>query len=97
MAKKDLKEYRIWKAMKARCYAPCLKHLSYQQKGIIVCDEWKNSFDKFYEDMGPIPSNKYSLDRINPDKDYTPSNCQWILKTENSRKGNLQRRKQIER
>ena len=50
MAKKDLKEYRIWKAMKSRCYAPCLKHLSYQQKGIIVCDEWKNSFDKFYED-----------------------------------------------
>ena len=48
-------------------------------------------------DMGERPSKEYSLDRINPDKDYTPSNCQWILKTENSRKGNLQRRKQIER
>lgn len=35
MAKKDLKEYRIWKAMKSRCYAPCLKHLSYQQKELL--------------------------------------------------------------
>ena len=77
MAKKDLKEYRIWKAMKSRCYSPCLKHLSYQQKGIIVCDEWKNSFDKFYEDMGPIPSNNHSLDRINNNGNYCKKNCRW--------------------
>lgn len=75
MAKKDLKEYRIWKAMKSRCYSQCLKHLSYQQKGIIVCDEWKNSFDKFYEDMGPIPSNNHSLDRINNNGNYCKENC----------------------
>ena len=81
MAKKDLKEYRIWKAMKSRCYAPCLKHLSYQQKGIIVCDEWKNSFDKFYEDMGPIPSNNHSLDRINNNGNYCKENCRWVTRS----------------
>ena len=91
MAKKDLKEYRIWKAMKSRCYAPCLKHLSYQQKGIIVCDEWKNSFDKFYEDMGPIPSNKHSLDRINNNGNYCKENCRWATAEQqaNNKRNNI--------
>lgn len=92
MAKKDLKEYGIWKAMKSRCYSPCLKHLSYQQKGIIVCDEWKNSFDKFYEDMGPIPSNNHSLDRINNNGNYCKENCRWAtaeIQTKNRGNFNL--------
>ena len=77
MAKNDLKEYRIWKGMKSRCYAPCLKNTTYQIKGIVVCDEWKNSFEKFYEDMGPIPSNNHSLDRIDNDGNYCKDNCRW--------------------
>ena len=69
-------EYRIWKAMRARCYAPCnAKMGKYQIKGIKVCDRW-NSFDNFYADMGDRPSG-YTLDRIDCDKDYCPSNCRW--------------------
>jgi len=90
--------YQSWRAMKQRCYCPNNKdYHNYGGKGIIVCEEWKDSFIQFLSDMGVRPSKDYSLDRIDPNKNYCPSNCQWILKTENSRKGNLQRRKQIER
>lgn len=62
----------------------------------IVCSEWKDSFIQFLEDMGERPSRDYSLDRIDPNKDYCPSNCQWITKAENSRKGNAQRHNRAE-
>ena len=92
MAKNDLKEYRIWKSMKSRCYSACHKKSSYQQKGIIVCDEWKNSFDKFYKEMGPILSNNHSLDRINNDGNYCKENCRWAtaeIQTKNRGNFNL--------
>lgn len=69
---------------------------NYGGKGIIVCSEWKDSFKQFLFDMGERPSKDYSLDRIDPTKNYCPLNCQWILKAENSRKGNTQRRKRVE-
>lgn len=74
------KGYRAWKAMKARCYAPCnINDGSYQKLGIKVCDRWINSFDNFMDDMGKAPSSKHSLDRIENDKEYSPSNCRWAL------------------
>ena len=86
MNKKSMKEYRIWRAMKARCYSPCNQNDGYYQKeNIQVCDRWKNSFQNFLEDMGKIPSNDYSIERIDYRKDYCPENCKWIKFSEQSK------------
>ena len=71
-------EYTAWKAMRARCGNPNNPAYStYGGRGISVCEEWRDSFEAFYASMGPKPSNKHSLDRIDPNGDYTPANCQW--------------------
>lgn len=83
--------YQSWRAMNQRCN--CSKNKDYHNyggRGIQVTPEWK-SFVSFLNNMGERPSKEYSLDRIDPDGNYTPFNCQWILKTENSRKGNAER------
>lgn len=86
MNKSSTKEYQVWKRMKARCYSPCNKNMgNYQKNNIVVCDRWKNNFDNFLEDMGHIPNKDYSLERINNKKDYEPSNCKWIHKSEQSK------------
>lgn len=70
--------YKSWQAMIARCTNP--KHPAYQKyyagRGIKVCDRWRNSFEAFLEDMGERPE-KMTLDRINGDGNYEPSNCRW--------------------
>ena len=85
MNKKALKEYRVWKAMKARCYCPSQKKGNYKKDHISVCDEWKNSFDSFIHDMGFMPNDSYSIERIDITKGYEPSNCKWILQAEQSK------------
>ena len=79
-------EYSVWVSMKDRCTnLNGQKYESYMKRGIAVCDRWKDSFENFYEDMGPRPSNKYSLDRINNNGNYEPSNCRWATITEQNR------------
>ncbi len=80
MNKKTIKEYRAWKAMKARCNAPSAKKGTYLN--IEVCDRWKNSYENFLEDMGKAPSKLHSLDRIDNSKSYTPDNCRWATQKE---------------
>jgi hypothetical protein len=70
-------EYIIWKAMKARCKNVNNKY--YGGKGVTVCDRWVNSFENFIQDMGKMPEG-YSIDRINSDGNYEPSNCRWADK-----------------
>lgn len=71
------REYRIWTDMKTRCYNPnASRYPRYGGRGITVCDRWKHDFKAFLKDMGPCPKG-LSIDRIDNDGDYEPSNCKW--------------------
>jgi hypothetical protein len=76
-------EYAAWNNMKTRCYNPSYAEWSqYGGRGITVCDRWLESYDNFFSDMGPKPSQLHSLDRINNDAAYSPENCRWATKKE---------------
>lgn len=71
-------EYAAWSAMRNRCYKPKTHNYPlYGGRGITVCAEWRDSFQAFFQDMGARPSPAHSLDRINVDGNYEPSNCRW--------------------
>ena len=78
-------EYHTWKTMRQRCLNPASSDFhDYGARGISVCDKWSD-FKEFLEDMGPKPSEKHSLDRINVNGNYEPSNCRWATQTEQAR------------
>lgn len=75
--------YSTWRGMKRRCYLPSNDNFRlYGGRGITVCDSWRNSFAAFVADMGPKPSPQHTVDRINPDGNYEPSNCRWATPRE---------------
>jgi hypothetical protein len=74
--------YRSWQSMRERCYYQAHKNFdTYGGRGITVCDEWKNSFEAFYKDMGECPKG-YSLDRIDSNGNYELNNCRWATRKE---------------
>jgi hypothetical protein len=71
-------EYAAWRDMKARCLNPQNKSFkNYGARGVKICEHWLKSFDNFLADIGKRPSKYHSLDRINNDGNYEPSNCRW--------------------
>jgi DNA-binding CsgD family transcriptional regulator len=71
-------EYITWASMKVRCYKPSNKnYVNYGGRGITVCPEWLDDFEAFLAYMGPRPSPKHSIDRIDNDGNYEPGNVRW--------------------
>ena len=78
--------YKIFYGMKNRCYNKnCKFFKNYGGKGIIICNEWLNSFTNFFEwSIENGYQQGLSIDRIDPNLGYFPENCRWITMRENS-------------
>lgn len=89
--------YTRYNTMKMRCYnsnnPECER---YGAIGVTVCDRWLEpdgqGFLNFLEDMGPMPSKKHSVDRINPHGNYEPANCRWATPVQQSWNQKLSKR-----
>jgi hypothetical protein len=74
--------YHSYRAMLARCYDEgSINYQSYGAKGVRVCRRWRKSFVNFLADMGERPDGK-TLDRKDPTKSYSESNCRWATREE---------------
>lgn len=85
-SKSYTKEHHTWRHILDRCHnSSNQSYRLYGERGITVCDEWRNSFEAFYSHVGDAPSPKHSLDRIDNNKGYQPGNVRWATAKQQSR------------
>jgi hypothetical protein len=86
-------EYATWASIRDRCNNPSsANYPKYGAQGVRICERWDQSFEAFYEDMGPRPLGKsannrsiYSIERLDSAGDYEPGNCIWGTQLQQSR------------
>lgn len=84
--KAKLPEYDIWVQIKDRCYNENNHaYKNYGGRGIAMCEEWRNNFQAFYVSIGPRPTPKHTLDRLNNEGNYEPGNVKWATRIEQAR------------
>jgi hypothetical protein len=89
--------YNIYADMKQRCFdKTCVPYKDYGGRGITVCDEWATDYTAFRSwALENGYSNSLTIDRINNDGNYEPSNCRWadaVTQANNKRQGRLPER-----
>jgi hypothetical protein len=86
--------YAVWRSMNDRCKLPTHQAwANYGGRGISVCDEWQQSFEAFWRDMGPSYVAGLDLDRRDNDGGYSKENCRWVTRRMNTmNKRNTERR-----
>lgn len=86
--------YGVWSSIKTRCYNPhCKSYCSYGARGIVMCDEWRDSFAAFRDwalQTGYI-AFRLTIDRIDTNAGYSPDNCRWLTKSQQNRNRRVHR------
>lgn len=79
--------YKRWECIKQRCYQKNFKsYKDYGGRGIKMCDDWKNDYSAFREwALNNGFEESLTIERIDVNGDYEPSNCTWIPKCEQSK------------